>query len=81
MTKTNLAAVGEPVWYYRDDEQTWWPALRFPNVWTAYAVCHDLHLTDKIIANKVSDDDDTTEDLFFQWTAFSLQQTMKGNQE
>eukprot|EP00977_Amphora_coffeiformis_P023895 scaffold14698_cov196-Amphora_coffeaeformis.AAC.4 len=79
MTNTTTTApppppVGEPVWYYREDKETWWPAVKFPNVWTAYAVCHDQHLSS---TSTTSSDAELADALFQQWTSFCLEATVQ----
>ena len=70
---------GFPVWYYRDEMDSWWPALLFPNVWTAYDVCQDFHLGDTATSSSI--DEEIVQDLFYKWTAFALRQTVDGKAE
>ena len=72
MTASTTGRAGEPVWYYREEQASWYPALRFPNAWAAYSACHDVHLKN---ADKESP---VVKDLFDQWTTFCLELAVAG---
>ena len=69
---TSMQPAGQPVWYHSaDDDETRWPAIRFPNVWTAYAVCHEQHLQN----TTEQEDKEQLRALFEQWALFGLELT------